>query len=294
MAPQGVGHRHPTIRHRNFTSPSNSPPLRNTRSVIASAPVIPETACGYPGSQQRLALVTIPDNACSISGMTVSELVNRIWCKSVCCPAPAPHVEDLAGAQSGLAKGRDPRNLSRMPELPEVEIVRRGLAPAMEGASFAAVTLNRADLRFPFEPGFARRLKGQRVERLTRRAKYIIAETGSGLALAMHLGMTGRFTILAWRPGRRRNAGRVLLQRRCRSAPRPRNFRHERRRHDPLQRCAPLRLHDAVRDGCDGRAPAFQETSARSHWPVPSTPPISWSARKASRRRSKAFCSISA
>ena len=84
-----------------------------------------------------------------------------------------------------------------MPELPEVEIVRRGLAPAMEGASFAAVTLNRADLRFPFEAGFARRLKGQRVERLTRRAKYIVAETGSGLALAMHLGMTGRFTILA-------------------------------------------------------------------------------------------------
>ena len=88
-----------------------------------------------------------------------------------------------------------------MPELPEVEIVRRGLAPAMEGASFAAVTLNRANLRFPFEPGFARRLNGQRVERLTRRAKYIIAETGSGLALAMHLGMTGRFTILAGGPG---------------------------------------------------------------------------------------------
>jgi formamidopyrimidine-DNA glycosylase len=82
-----------------------------------------------------------------------------------------------------------------MPELPEVEIVRRGLAPAMEGASFAAVTLNRKDLRFPFEPGFARRLKGQRVERLTRRAKYIVAETADGLGLAMHLGMTGRFTV---------------------------------------------------------------------------------------------------
>ncbi len=82
-----------------------------------------------------------------------------------------------------------------MPELPEVEIVRRGLTPAMEGASFAAVTLNRADLRFPFEPGFAARLQGERVIRLTRRAKYIIAEMESGLALAMHLGMTGRFTI---------------------------------------------------------------------------------------------------
>ncbi len=82
-----------------------------------------------------------------------------------------------------------------MPELPEVEIVRRGLAPAMEGAAFAAVTLNRGDLRFPFEVGFAKRLTGERVSRLKRRAKYIVAEMESGLALAMHLGMTGRFTI---------------------------------------------------------------------------------------------------
>ena len=82
-----------------------------------------------------------------------------------------------------------------MPELPEVEIVRRGLAPVMEGASFAAVTLNRADLRFPFQPAFAERLKGEHVRQVTRRAKYIIAETASGLTLAMHLGMTGRFTI---------------------------------------------------------------------------------------------------
>ena len=82
-----------------------------------------------------------------------------------------------------------------MPELPEVEIIRRGLAPAMEGASFEAVTLNRPDLRFPFETGFARRLLRERVSRLSRRAKYIIAETESGLGLAMHLGMTGRFTI---------------------------------------------------------------------------------------------------
>ena len=78
-------------------------------------------------------------------------------------PSIGPHVEDLAGAQSGLAKGRALRNLNRMPELPEVEIVRRGLAPAMEGASFATVTLNRGDLRFPFEKGFARGSRAQRV-----------------------------------------------------------------------------------------------------------------------------------
>ncbi len=96
----------------------------------------------------------------------------------------------------GLAKEPRPRKLKRMPELPEVEIVRRGLALAMEGASFTAVTLKRADLRFPFEADFARRLKGERVSRLSRRAKYIIAQTESGLGLAMHLGMTGRFTVL--------------------------------------------------------------------------------------------------
>jgi formamidopyrimidine-DNA glycosylase len=83
-----------------------------------------------------------------------------------------------------------------MPELPEVEIVRRGLVPAMEGASFASVTLNRQDLRFPFDKGFAKRLEGEQVIALTRRAKYIIAETGTGLGLAIHLGMTGRFTVL--------------------------------------------------------------------------------------------------
>jgi formamidopyrimidine-DNA glycosylase len=83
-----------------------------------------------------------------------------------------------------------------MPELPEVEIVRRGLAPVMEGKSFASITLNRGDLRFPFDERFAERLKGERIKALSRRAKYLIAETESGLALAMHLGMTGRFTIL--------------------------------------------------------------------------------------------------
>jgi formamidopyrimidine-DNA glycosylase len=94
-----------------------------------------------------------------------------------------------------------------MPELPEVEIVRRGLAPAMEGASFAAVTLNRQDLRFPFGEGFAKRLEGEQVVALSRRAKYIIAETGTGLGLAIHLGMTGRFTIFRDGNGEGRTPG---------------------------------------------------------------------------------------
>jgi len=83
-----------------------------------------------------------------------------------------------------------------MPELPEVETVRRGLAPVMEGARFAAVELRRADLRFPFPDGFVQHLVGQRVRRLERRAKYLLAHTDN-IVLAMHLGMSGRFSITA-------------------------------------------------------------------------------------------------
>ncbi len=82
-----------------------------------------------------------------------------------------------------------------MPELPEVETVRRGLAPFMEGATIAHVELRRANLRFPFPEAFAERLTGRRVDTLDRRAKYLMARLDSGVTLAMHLGMTGRFTI---------------------------------------------------------------------------------------------------
>ena len=82
-----------------------------------------------------------------------------------------------------------------MPELPEVETVRRGLEPVLAGHRLARVTQRRADLRFPFPERFVERLQGQRVERLDRRAKYLVAHLASGEALIMHLGMTGRFTI---------------------------------------------------------------------------------------------------
>jgi len=82
-----------------------------------------------------------------------------------------------------------------MPELPEVETVRRGLAPVMEGATFTTVTLNRENLRFPFAENFAQRLMGTKVERLSRRAKFLQTELSSGERLFMHLGMSGRFTI---------------------------------------------------------------------------------------------------
>ena len=82
-----------------------------------------------------------------------------------------------------------------MPELPEVETVRRGLAPVMEGAVFSKVTLNRPNLRFPFDPDFIKRVQGQRLTRLSRRAKFLQAELSSGERLFMHLGMSGRFIV---------------------------------------------------------------------------------------------------
>jgi formamidopyrimidine-DNA glycosylase len=82
-----------------------------------------------------------------------------------------------------------------MPELPEVETVRRGLAPAMEGARFARVEARRGDLRWPLPKDFVARLEGQTVEGLGRRAKYLLADLSSGEVLVMHLGMSGSFRV---------------------------------------------------------------------------------------------------
>jgi formamidopyrimidine-DNA glycosylase len=82
-----------------------------------------------------------------------------------------------------------------MPELPEVETVRRGLAPAMEGARFAKVEARRGDLRWPLPEHFVQRLEGKTVEGLGRRAKYLLADLSSGEVLMMHLGMSGSFRI---------------------------------------------------------------------------------------------------
>lgn len=82
-----------------------------------------------------------------------------------------------------------------MPELPEVETVRRGLEPAMVGAGIAAVDQRRPDLRFPFPERFAERLRGRTVISLGRRAKYLMADLSGGDILVMHLGMTGRFIV---------------------------------------------------------------------------------------------------
>ena len=90
-----------------------------------------------------------------------------------------------------------------MPELPEVETVRRGLEPVLVGATIVAVDQRRPDLRFPFPTAFPDRLAGRRVAALRRRAKYLQADLDNGTVLVMHLGMSGSFRIEA--------DGRVVL-----------------------------------------------------------------------------------
>jgi len=82
-----------------------------------------------------------------------------------------------------------------MPELPEVETVRRGLAPVMEGARFLKVEVRQRKLRWPLPKDFEKRLEGQKVEGLGRRAKYLLADLSSGDVLLMHLGMSGSFRL---------------------------------------------------------------------------------------------------
>ncbi len=102
------------------------------------------------------------------------------------------------GAETVFAPGRIPLSVRRkdMPELPEVETVRQGLAAAMTGLRLQEVTLRRADLRLPFPDGFSPSVTGRRVMGLRRRAKYLLMDLDNGLTVIMHLGMSGRFTIL--------------------------------------------------------------------------------------------------
>src|SRR5208337_2305569 len=84
-----------------------------------------------------------------------------------------------------------------MPELPEVETVRRGLEPAMVGARIEKVELRRKDIRFPFPPRFRERLTGRRIASLARRAKFLLFRLDDGETLIAHLGMSGSFRVEA-------------------------------------------------------------------------------------------------
>lgn len=82
-----------------------------------------------------------------------------------------------------------------MPELPEVETVKAGIAPVMEGRVIARADVNRPDLRWPFPDRMAERLAGQRVLGLRRRSKYILVDLASAETLLIHLGMSGRMLV---------------------------------------------------------------------------------------------------
>jgi len=82
-----------------------------------------------------------------------------------------------------------------VPELPEVETVRRGLAPVMEGARIVKIEARRPDLRRPLPKDFAKRVEGETVTGIGRRAKYLTVDLSSGEVLLMHLGMSGSFRV---------------------------------------------------------------------------------------------------
>jgi formamidopyrimidine-DNA glycosylase len=121
-----------------------------------------------------------------------------------------------------------------MPELPEVETVKMGLAPALEGHRFTRVETRRGDLRRPFPPRFAERLTGRKVVRLLRRAKYLLADLDSGETLVIHLGMSGRMSVYA--EGKSRKLGQYLYE----SA--PPEAGHGKHDHVVMETDAPARL----------------------------------------------------
>jgi formamidopyrimidine-DNA glycosylase len=133
-----------------------------------------------------------------------------------------------------------------MPELPEVETVRRGLEPVLAGARLSRVVARRPDLRFPLPDRFAERLTGRRIERLTRRGKYLLAALDQGETLVMHLGMTGRFEIAG--AAKRGRPGAFALA----AAPDPRHA------HVVFEtsRGASVTFYDARRFGYMGLAPS--------------------------------------
>lgn len=97
-----------------------------------------------------------------------------------------------------------------MPELPEVETVRVGLQPVLEGHRLTKVEIRRAGLRLPFPKDFAKRLTGRRVKALRRRAKYLLAELDGDETLVIHLGMSGRFAVYA--QGKERKLGQYVYE----------------------------------------------------------------------------------
>src|SRR6201994_3781280 len=121
-----------------------------------------------------------------------------------------------------------------MPELPEVETVRLGLAPAMEGHVLTDVETRRGNLRAPFPPEFVGRTKGRTVKALRRRAKYLLADLDSGETLVIHLGMSGRMSVYA--EGKQRKLGNYVYN------PAPDNAGQGKHDHVVFETSAPARI----------------------------------------------------
>lgn len=121
-----------------------------------------------------------------------------------------------------------------MPELPEVETVRLGLRPALEGHTIVKAQTRRGDLRVPFPPHFTERLNGRKVKRLTRRAKYILAELDSGESLVIHLGMSGRISVYV--EGKQKRLGDYVYN------PAPADAGHGKHDHVVMETDAPAKI----------------------------------------------------
>jgi formamidopyrimidine-DNA glycosylase len=121
-----------------------------------------------------------------------------------------------------------------MPELPEVETVRLGLAPAMEGRVLTDVETRRGNLRIPFPHDFIARTKGRKVTSLRRRAKYLLADLDSGETLVIHLGMSGRMSVYA--EGKQRKLGNYVYN------PAPDGAGHGKHDHVVFETDAPARI----------------------------------------------------
>ena len=141
-----------------------------------------------------------------------------------------------------------------MPELPEVETVRRGLAPAMEGARFTKVEVHRGDLRWPLQEDFVARLEGKTVRGLGRRAKYLLADLSSGDVLLMHLGMSGSFFVFDGKGEATKSRGGLT----------PTNYYHERSQHAAHDHVVFHMSSGAVATFNDPRRFGFMKIVARS------------------------------
>ena len=172
-----------------------------------------------------------------------------------------------------LMSRRESRKLAAMPELPEVETTRRGLAPHLEGRIVADVVLRRPDLRWPIPPKSAALLPGQRIDSVRRRAKYLLLDTEVGSAL-LHLGHVRQPA----RPARRHAGGGARPRR-----PRPRRPRAHEGPRPALQRPAALRLPALA--AARAKSTNSCAASAPNRCPTPSTATTSSPAAAAAKRR---------